>query len=568
VRTTSWRGRAAALFLAGTAVAALVSSPAGAQVQLPSSILPGRDRPIPAPNPETDFDFRIESPRRSPVPRAVDELRFPLQELRINGVTIFSQEDLRPLYADLLGTEVGLSNILAVAEAIENKYRAAGYIITRAFVPPQRVRDGVFEINVVEGYVRAASVEGGSPETRAVIEAYLSPVTLSRPLRSEVLERALLLTNDLPGVQASGLLRPSDEPGAADLVVTVNEVALTGGLSTDNRGSKFAGPWTINGDATYTALPGGPHGLTALVSVTPNALERMVGQLRYVRPFGTNGLQGSLGVTYSYGEPGSTLQPFDLQTESFAIGPRVTYPLLRTRANTVLIDAGLTVQYASVNTGVPAFRSTPGLETYDNWRVADVAVTYSNSGFLLGATTVTLGLAQGLDILDASSPGIKRSRPDGHPDFTKITAAVRRVQLIEGPFSAYAAMVGQYAFGGLFAGEQIAFGGAQIGRGYDPGGLTGDSGIGGTFEFRYDEKFPEYYIENAQFYGFYDVATVDNRSSALLSHSLNSAGGGARLTLPQNVSVNFELAQTLESVATSDNGKFGTSILFGAGIRF
>jgi len=549
-------------------LAMLTAAPASAQFQLPGSVVPGRDRPIPAPTPETDFDFRIETPRRSPVPRAVDELRFPLQDLRINGNTVFAPDAFRPLYADLIGKEVGLSDILTVAEAIEGKYREAGYLITRAFVPPQRVRDGVFEINVVEGYVSATSVEGGSPEVRRLIEAYLAPVSLSRPLRSEFLERALLLANDLPGVEASGLLRPGDQPGASDLVVTVTETAFTAGLATDNRGSKFNGPWTINGNGAYNALPGGPHQLFAAISATTDTLETMQGQVRYVRPIGTQGMQASFGAIYSYGEPGSTLTVFDLVTESFAAGPRLSYPLMRTRANTVLIDAGLTVQFASVNTNVPAFRGTPGLETFDNWRVADVALTYTNNGFLLGVTNATIGLAQGLDILDASPPGIKRSRPNGHPDFTKITAAVRRVQLIDGPLSAYAAALGQYAFSGLFSGEQIAFGGTSIGRGYDPAALTGDAGVGGTLELRYDEKYENLYIDNAQFYGFYDIATVSNRSTAQLSHSLNSIGAGVRLTLPQNVSASFELAKTLEAVATSNNGRTGTSVFFGAGVRF
>ena len=48
----------------------------------------------------------------------------------------------------LLGKDVTLTNILDVADAIEQKYRAMGYVLVRAYVPPQRVKDGVFTIKI------------------------------------------------------------------------------------------------------------------------------------------------------------------------------------------------------------------------------------------------------------------------------------------------------------------------------------------------------------------------------------------------------------------------------------
>jgi len=47
--------------------------------------------------------------------------------------------------------------------------------------------------------------------------------------------------------------------------------------------------------------------------------------------------------TITQGEPGSTLRAFNVLTDSWAVGPRLTYPLKRTRAESVVIEAGLTV---------------------------------------------------------------------------------------------------------------------------------------------------------------------------------------------------------------------------------
>ena len=188
---------------------------------LPSTVGPGRDRPALSAPTQPDFDFRIEAPNRSSVPRAVDELRFHLEDIRIQGAATLDPANFRPLYQQLLGKEVSLADILDVASAIEAEYRRNGYILVRAFVPPQRVTDGIFTINVVEGFIANVAVEGGSDATRERIRTYAQPSLDAKPLRILTIEEALLLANDLPGVSASGLLRPSlDAPGASDLTVS------------------------------------------------------------------------------------------------------------------------------------------------------------------------------------------------------------------------------------------------------------------------------------------------------------------------------------------------------------
>jgi hemolysin activation/secretion protein len=112
--------------------------------------------------------------------------------------------------------------------AIEAEYRRNGYILVRAFVPPQRVADGIFTINVVEGFIANVAVEGGDEGTRQRIRGYVQPALDAKPLPILTIEQGLLLANDLPGVIASGLLRPSlDTPGASDLTVSVTQSPLT-----------------------------------------------------------------------------------------------------------------------------------------------------------------------------------------------------------------------------------------------------------------------------------------------------------------------------------------------------
>jgi hemolysin activation/secretion protein len=137
-----WWGHGVALLL-GTC--ALQAVPAFGQAiprpQLPGDVQPGRPVAPALPEPPTDneFNFSIQQPGKTPVPRAADELVFTLLGITISGATKFSAESLQPLYADLIGHDVKLADIQTVADAIENKYHEAGYTLTRAYIPPQRV---------------------------------------------------------------------------------------------------------------------------------------------------------------------------------------------------------------------------------------------------------------------------------------------------------------------------------------------------------------------------------------------------------------------------------------------
>jgi len=531
--------------------------------ELPGAVEPGRDRPALETPTQPPFDFTIEAPTRSQIPRAVEELRFTLTNIQIEGAKTLPPESFRPLYQNLLGQEVSVSNILDVADAIEDAYRDQGYVLTHAYVPPQRVRNGVFTIDVVEGYVASVTVEGGDPRTQALVRSYVEPVINVRPLALAAMERALLLANDIPGVTAAGVLRPApNTPGASDLVVTITETKVSGGLSVDNRGSRFQDVWTLGGDVAVNGVALAGDQLAASYATSPNVLEKTSGQVRYRAPVGTNGTTATMIVTVTHGEPGGSLKPFQLVTDSLAIGPRVSYPLIRTRAESLLLDGGITVQEANVDTLGAQF-------SHDEWRVADLGVTYSRLA-LGGTWSASFDGAEGFGIFGASQDGSPNlSHPGADPEFTKFTASFRHVRTLIGPLSLAISGQGQYAFAPLVAGEQITFGGSGIGRGYDPGAVTGDQGVGGSAELRWDAHFPKVYLETVEPYVYYDTGKVWNfKPNQGGGQSVASAGFGLRFYFPHAITTDFEVSRTLRAVPGSDNGQKSTKLLMDASIRF
>ncbi|HEY0266243.1 MAG TPA: ShlB/FhaC/HecB family hemolysin secretion/activation protein [Rhizomicrobium sp.] len=560
-------GTAALLCVIAPAAWAQVPIPRGSQ--LPGAVQPGRDRPAPEIPTQPDFDFSIEAPQRSPIGRAVDQVQFTLRDIKITGAMTLPAEGFRPLYAGLIGKEIKLNDILDVADAIEKAYRDHGYILVRAYVPPQRVRDGVFTINVVEGKIAHIAVEGGTPATQDQIKGYLSHSLETAPLPLLTMERGLLLSNDLPGVTASGVLKPAEDiPGASDLVVSVDQPRATGGLGFDNRGSRYSGLWTLNADAEVNSVFDAADQIGAVLTTSPDASEQIAGQLRYRRPIGDDGVIGSVVGTITHGEPGSTLSAFGVVTDSYAVGPRVTWPAIRSRAQSLQFDAGFTVQDADID--VLATRVS-----HDQWRVLDVSATYLYSNWLGGSWLATGGIAQGIPGLGATANGsAELSRKGGYTDFTKFTGMLRYVAPLPARLSVVLTGQGQFSMAPLINGELISFGGVGVGRGYDPGAITGDHGIGGSAELRWDAPYANAYLLGVQPYVYLDggqtwyIQRGAALDPALLDQSIGSVGGGVRLSLPHDASLGLEVAQTLKGVTGSDVGRTATKFFVTGGVRF
>jgi hemolysin activation/secretion protein len=102
---------------------------------------------------------------------------------------------------------------------------------------------------------------------------------------------------------------------------------------------------------------------------------------------------------------------------------------------------------------------------------------------------------------------------------------------------------GQYAPHALLGYEEFSAGNFTVGRGYDPGVISGDSGYGASLEGRYGSLVPSSNKSFAwQFYGFTDASRVWNKDALTIPASaqrLISAGGGVRLAYGERVNLDI-----------------------------
>jgi len=532
--------------------------------RLPGAVEPGRQPERPAlsiPVPQADFDFQIQQ-RVGGDTRASDILRFRVAAIIIEGGVTFPPESFRDLTDPLINQQVTLGEITALAEAIENRYRAAGYILSRAFVPAQRVGDGNFRIQVVEGFIKSVSVEGASEGVRERVEGYLEGLTRMRPAHLAAIERGLLLSTDLPGVNAGGVLRPGDELGATELVVTVKETEISGSVSMNNRASRFAGPVSMSADANFNNLLGLAEQVSLSHTTTADLHSSRSFALRYSQPLDDDGLLLKLESQYSYGEPGYTLKPLDVRSRGIRYGARLSYPVIRGRAENLTVEAGYTWQYSTAYLGQT--RSTLSFDTYT---ALDVKATYLITDGWDGTNLVSVGATRGVPVRFFDTTPLNaatNSRLGASPSFTKLTIDALRLQPLDYGFTAALSFSGQLGMDKLYAGEEFALGGARIGRSYDPAEITGASGIGGSIELRYadpDWGWGEPFI-------FYDVGKTYTRGGLQPTFGLSSGGFGVRLTLPGGFQATVDASVPLSRPQANDNGHRLWRFGFDIGVKF
>lgn len=533
----------ATLLLAGTAGAAL----AQASPQIPSQADISRQR-VPQPLPETpQFDLRIQTPERAAVPRAVDEIDFEVQRIVVEGADHYPEAEVRALFAPLENRKIVLDDLRQAAAALEQKYRADGFFLTRVFVPPQQVKDGVLTVRVVEGYVSAVFVDAADEATRKRLGKLMQPIVGRKPIALKDLERQLLIVNDLPGISGNGVLRQGAGLGQSELALAVSDLPSSYSVSVNNTGSNALGPWAFGFNATLNRPFGRIGALDIGLSGAGDNLEELRSlTARYAEPIGSAGTVASIGGLVAVAKPGGAVSALDLESFVTSVAARLRHPLIRGRTISLFLDGGISANRSRTEAANVRI-------ILDKTVVGELGLVFQQAGWLGGTTNAAVSLFHGLPWLGSMDRSAALPSVIGFdPDFTRLAATAQRVQPIARRVSAMLSVQAQYTDDTLVSGEQISFGGASIGRGYDPSIVAGDRGIGGVAELRYDMALPQQdKINSLQLYGFVDRAravSLANGAAPKVGTTIASYGIGARAGLLSKAYVDLRFADATRSV--------------------
>ena len=472
---------------------------------------------------------------------------FTLNAIVLENANAFPGIELENLYKNFIGTRISLATLYEIAARITAHYRNAGYILSRAIVPPQHITNGVVTIRVVEGFVGRIIFEG-APVTSALLFEYADKIRTAKLFDEAILERYLLLINDLPGISAHATLRPSEQAGASDVIITLTEKTLDGSLNADNRGSRYMGPYqggvTLNANNVL-----GFYERTQFRGVsTGSPSEETFGQITHEEPLDSEGTKLALSVGHTHTRPGYKLRDFDVKGVDKTFSAQISHPFIRSRQTNLYGNIGFDIR----NTDTEALNAQLN---GDRLRVARAGGSYDFADRFMATNRFEAQLSKGFGWLDDAPPFI-RSRANGRTVFYKTTAQGSRLQPIGGPFGLSLAASGQLSSDALFSAEQFGLGGANFGSAYDPSEITGDSGIAGRAELQFSDSGPLDFIHAYQLYGFYDIGKVWSRNVAVGSkseESLASVGLGTRFNLLEAISANLEVALPATKPVAANN---------------
>src|SRR4051794_35120797 len=214
---------------------------------------------------------------------------FVLRHVAIAGAAAIPQERLATAYQPYIGKKVSQADLAAIASAISDAYRAEGFHLSRAVVPPQDIKGGALRIQVIEGSITDVTLKGDGAEQFGV-QAMLSAVLAEQPSRLATLERHLLLINARPGVRIedTAIEEIGTASGKFRLILSVKTWHVFTSFGVDNFGSSSVGPWQSYGTAAFNSSLAPGDSLVLNLSTTPGDPRQLrFGRLSYEVPVGT-----------------------------------------------------------------------------------------------------------------------------------------------------------------------------------------------------------------------------------------------------------------------------------------
>ena len=291
-----------------------------------------------------------------PEPDVAAEARpvLQLEGVRLLGNKVIPVADIQPLIDPLLGRKVSYAELRKVAAEIEALYRRRGYLLCRAVLPEQEVKDGVIALVVVEGYVGESQVgPGTAPKALAgQLERYVSPVLAQRPLRADLIERQLLLAEDLSGISLESVLSRGAVLGSSRLTVAAETRAREVTFGADNYLQRSLGEARAFLDVRLNEFEDAVRQWYFSASAAlpePEGLTFYAAGLR--QPLGDDGWMATLGVSRA----DTLTNPTDIgggntgrvDGASTSLTASLVYPLVRSRQFSVFASATVESQDSS-----------------------------------------------------------------------------------------------------------------------------------------------------------------------------------------------------------------------------
>ena len=533
--------------LLSTALSAVAQSPPPEKETIPNPSdfphpLPSESSaPPPEPNLQTPSTFQ-SAECTSP---ATDSERFFVKKVEVLGNTVL-QKEIAEIIKLFENREVTFENLICLRSEITELYLENDYITSGAFLPNnQELRDGVVQIQVVEGELERIDISGLNRLREGYVRSRLE-IAATKPLNQQSLEKALeLLLLDPLLEQVNADLTVGSTPGRSILFINLKEApAFHGAIGVDN----YRPPSIGSEQGIVFVSHDNVLGFGDRFSAEYNKTEGLdFYNIRYTIP--VNARNGTFGLRYWNGDSGiiqEDFQRFDISSKNETFSLNFRQPVLRApesevalgiavdlrREQTFLLDEPFSFSIAAEDgeTKLTVIRFFQEWVKRDARQVLAVRSQFSVGINAFGSTINDLGI-------------------DGR--FFSWQGQFQWVQQLSPGTLLLARIAAQLTPDFLLPLEQFSLGGVDTVRGYRQNQLLTDNGILGSVEVRIPLTSDPSVL---QLTPFVDVGTGwNNQGPDPDPSTLVGIGLGLRWLISSGLSARLDYGIPLNSVDNQGN---------------
>jgi hemolysin activation/secretion protein len=468
-----------------------------------------------------------EQPAKSRPPSAAPGANVvSVQQWVLEGNSLLNQAEVDELLKPLTGVDITLQQIQEAAAKVQRAYDTRGWL-ARVFLPPQDVINGVVRMQVLEaklgavvlGRPEAGTVPRVRPEVvQAVVNHSLTPGGV---LNTRLVNRGLLLADDLNGVSVTGQLMTGATQGSTDVLVnTEDERAWKFEAGVDNGNARSVGAWRAVVSAQWLS-PSGRGESYSVQTLKSEGADFL--RLGASAPLGSSGLTGNLAVSqmnYKVVTPGANGAVPRIKGGAQNLSTDLAYPLLRSRSQNLYLTAGF--EQRDYNSFVEDSKQSDYRVNAFNMALSGNQFDDFGGG---GSNAYSLGLVSGR---------VSKRDPNSNNDeatlgqYSKLRWALSRQQNLGAGLSLLVGMQGQYTGRKpLDSSENLILGGPSGVRAYPVGEASGPQGVLTTVQLRW--AVTQQWLITP----FVDHGRVQKRNDDnLRAYSLLGAGVGVTWTGP------------------------------------
>lgn len=393
-------------------------------------------------------------------------VKVTLQRIKLTGVTSFTAERADAVLADAIGKQLDFSQLQGLADQVTAYYRSQGFVAARAWLPAQRIENGVVEIAVLEGRLGRINIDAAAPLDAERLRPYLAALVPGQPLRSQPLEEGLLRLADLPGVRVQSVLRPGQAVGTTDLDIQVQSgQTSSGNVALDNQGNRYTGRTRLSGRLNLAGTL--RTGDSIDLSVASSGSGMNYARAAWQTPVGSGGSQiGIAGSALRY-RLGKQFASAESSGRASDLTLYALTSLLRSRAASAQAQVALDIKRFD--------DLASGLRSNKRAQVLALGLSGNRQDTFGGASQGSLTLGLGRLQLDAGAAGSDAYRTAG--SYAKLGASFDHQRAIGDSYTGSLRVAAQLAGKNLDSSEKLGLGGPQGVRAYAGGAASSDDAL-------------------------------------------------------------------------------------------